>query len=47
LLSYRVLVPFALTGKWAETDRIPGLVWGAAIAAIIVAELVKRRSRRC
>jgi hypothetical protein len=44
LLSYRVLVPFVLVGKWAETDRIPGLVWGAAMAAIIVSALVKRRS---
>ncbi|MBI3580486.1 MAG: hypothetical protein HY098_00145 [Nitrospinae bacterium] len=46
LLSYRVLVPFALVGKWAETDDIPGLVWGAAVAAMIVSALAKRRSFR-
>ncbi len=45
-LSYRVLIPFALLGTWAENDSIPGLIWGATIAAMIVAALVKKRSLR-
>ena len=46
LLSYRVLIPFMLLGTWSDNDIIPGLIWGATIAATLVTALVKKRSLR-
>ncbi len=44
LLSYRVLINFALLGAWEEKDAIPAIIWLAAVGAPILCGLAGKRA---
>ena len=47
LLSYRVLIQYALLGQWVEDDLLPALIWLAPATAFIISALARAlRDRR-
>lgn len=46
LLSYRVLIQFALLGQWIEDDVTPALIGAAPIAAFILNTFIRRASNK-
>ena len=41
-LSYRVIIPYFLLGKWIEDDYTPALIWIAPCGAYLLTRIVKK-----
>jgi hypothetical protein len=45
-LSYRVIIPYFLLGKWIEDDYTPALIWIAPCGAYLLTLATRKIARR-
>lgn len=46
LLTYRVLIPYTILGRWEDKDSIPAFIWLAAVGAPMLVWLAGKRGVR-